>query len=199
MLKYSDVAFTTLGLMGDDLFAQTNWYPEAAMAMVYGTSVTPIDGNYIQFPYGNEEVPVTGMPVNTFYYSDFMTMIADEYSNEPVGEYAREWLNTVGPQTNTWVAAVDPGGTALSFSTLPLDYYAPGTGYLFTKNTWASTAMSVLIQLGEGSNGSHMDSDWGSFQIYSGDENIRRARGVLRNILGRYWVRDYRCQKWHPL
>jgi PKD repeat protein len=181
MLQYPDIAFTTLGLMGDDLLAQTNWYQEAAIALIYGTSVTPIDGNYIQFPYGNEETPVTGAPVNNYYYSDFMTMIADEYSNEPVGEYARQWLNTVvGSRLNTgstygtdpWVAAVDPGGTALSFSSLPLDYYAPGNGFLFTKSTWASSAMSVLIQLGEGSHGSHMDSDWGSFQIYSGDENI---------------------------
>ena len=140
------IPFTTLGLMGYDILGQTNWYQEAAMNIIYDTSLSPIGGSYIGFPYGDDEFS-NGQPafsgasyqIDTYYtgeYTDFMTMIAIYDANEPIGEYAREWLDTIQGQDEPWVAAVDPGGTALPFSSLPLDYYAPGQGYLYTKNTW---------------------------------------------------------------
>ena len=93
-----------------------------------------------------------------------------------------------------WVAAVDPGGTALSFTNLPLDYYAPGVGYLYTKNTWASSGTSVLLQLGEGSNASHIQDDWGSFQIYSGNEQLAvEHTGYDDTFADGYIVRGHKC------
>ena len=176
------IPFTTLGLMGYDILGQTNWYQEAAMNIIYDTSLSPIGGSYIGFPYGDDEFS-NGQPafsgasyqIDTYYtgeYTDFMTMIAIYDANEPIGEYAREWLDTIQGQDEPWVAAVDPGGTALPFSSLPLDYYAPGQGYLYTKNTWAPSGTSVLIQLSSGSHGGHFHEEWGSFQINSSGEQL---------------------------
>ncbi len=179
------IPFTTLELDGYNILGQTNWYQEAVMNIIYDTSVSPIDGTYIGFPFGDDQFS-NGQPTfsgawyqtNTYYqgeFTDFMTMMAIDYANEPVGQYAREWLDTIQGVDNPWVAADDPGGTALSFSSLPLDYYVPGEGYLYTKNTWAPTGTSILLQLGEGTSASHFQDNWGSFQINSDGEQLAVA------------------------
>jgi methionine-rich copper-binding protein CopC len=176
------IPFTTLQLDGYNILSQTNWYQQAVMNIIYDTSLSPINGNYIGFAYGDDQFS-SGQPTfsgawyqtNTYYqgeFTDFMTMMAIQYANQPIGQYARRWLNTIQGVDNPWVAAVDPGGPALSFSNLPLDYYAPGDAYLYTKNTWASSGTSILLQLGEGNNASHFQDDFGSFQINSGSQQL---------------------------
>ena len=99
--------------------------------------------------------------MDAFDYGDFMTTVADEWPNSPIGEWAQEWLNVVQPVVSPWVAAVASSTTTLPFSELPEDYYAPGVGYLYTRSSWSSNAMSVLLQMGEGSQASHLQEDWG--------------------------------------
>ena len=135
MLEYPVVAFTTLQLMGLNLFNQTNWYQEAVLNQVYTTYQTPINSVWTQFGYGDDDEMPSGANANSWYSGDFMTVMADEFAASPVGEYARQWLNTVQPTVDPWIAAVDQGGSALSFSNLSLDYYAPGPGFLYTRNT----------------------------------------------------------------
>jgi hypothetical protein len=182
--QYPLSAFGTLATMGRDLLSETNWYNEATFVLIYTTSLAPIASafgtvTYIQFPFGPCSYPVSGFPVNDSgqgcgakYYSDFMSMISSKYASLPIGQYARQWLTTVTGEIDPWVAAVDGGSSSLAFSGLPLDYYAPCNGFFFTKNTWASTGMSVLLQLGGGTGGSHLDPSWGSFQIYIANQNI---------------------------
>ena len=122
--------------------------------------------------YGNDQQSYGQPPMNSYYYSDFMHMIANQWPSHPIGQYARQWLNMVQPTTDPWVAAVDQGGTARAFTNLPLDYYAPGAGFLYTRSSWASTATSVFLQLSEGSNASHIEANQGSFQINSGNEQL---------------------------
>ena len=158
--------------MGLDLLSQTNWYQEALFNEIYNTSLTPINGNYIGFPYSDDEQSYGQPPSGSVYYGDFMTMLANEWSTLPLGQYARQWINTVHPAQSSYVAATDQGGSALPFSNLPLDYYAAGMGFLYTKNTWASSGISILLQLGQPSRVGHSHMDAGSFQIYSGDQQL---------------------------
>ena len=99
-------------------------------------------------------------------------MMANELADSPVGQYARQWLNMVSPPVAPWITAVNQAGSPLPLSNLPLDYYAPGEGWLYTKNTWASGGTIVLLQLGEGSHADHLHRDAGTFQIYSGDQQL---------------------------
>jgi Heparinase II/III-like protein len=180
MFSYPVVPFTTAGLMGRDLLSETNWYKEALFDTIYSTSTGQISGpmgtGYTQFPFGDDDTsngqPLAGGINGRTYNGDFMTMAADEWAGLPVGEYARQWLNEVQPNVSDYVAATDGGGQAHAFSGLPLDYYASGTGYLYTKNSWASDATQVFLQMGQGSNASHMHLDSGSFQIYRGDKQL---------------------------
>ena len=180
MFRTVVIPFQTLSSMGLDLLQQTNWYKEAAYNLIYDLSLSPIGGRYISFPYGDDENS-QGQPVPTGLwagttdgdtYGDFMTMVANEWPDQPIGQNARQWLNLLGASRSIWVASTDQGGTALSYSTQPLDYYAPGMGFLYTKNTWASSGTSVLLQMGQGTDASHMHLDSGSFQIYSGDQQL---------------------------
>jgi len=131
LLQYPDMAFTTLGLMGLDLFNQTNWYKEAVFNTIYDTSVTPINSIWTQFSYGDDE---QGPQVDARYHKyngSFISVMADAFAGSPVAQYARQWLNTVQPTLDPWIAAVDSGGSSLPFSNLPLDYYSAGIGYLY--------------------------------------------------------------------
>ena len=53
----------TLKNMGMDLLSQTNWYEEAALELIYSTSPSPVNGEYIGFPYEDDSasggVPIT--------------------------------------------------------------------------------------------------------------------------------------------
>ncbi len=184
LYQYPISMFGTLAAMGRDMLSETNWYIEATFTLIYTTSLAPIvDGfgtsSYIQFPFGPCSCPTSGWPVNDSiqgcgakYYSDFMSVMSSKYASLPAGKYARQWLATVTGEVDPWVAAVDAGSSTLAFSGLPLDYYAPCNGFFFTRNTWASAGMSVLLQLGGGVGGSHLDPSWGSFQIYIASQNI---------------------------
>ena len=172
MLQYPDVAFTTLGLMGYNIFSQTNWYKEAVFNTIYDTSLTPINSIWTQFSYGPDQRGLQANANYQTYNGDFMTMMAEAYAGLPISRYAQQWLNNVNPGVDPWVAALNAGSSTLPFSNLPLDYYAPGEGWLYTKNTWASSGTSVLLQLGEGSGGDHLHQDAGTFQIYSGDQQV---------------------------
>ena len=172
MLQYPDVAFTTLGLMGYNIFSQTNWYKEAVFNTIYDTSLTPINSIWTQFSYGPDQRGLQANANYQTYNGDFMTMMAETYAGLPISRYAQQWLNNVNPGVDPWVAALNAGSSTLPFSDLPLDYYAPGEGWLYTKNTWASSGTSVLLQLGEGSGGDHLHQDAGTFQIYSGNQQL---------------------------
>src|SRR5205085_35327 len=65
-------------------------------------------------------------------------------------------------------ASVDPGGAAQSFSSLPLDYFAPGMGYLYARTNWSTTATEAFVQMGSGSGVGHAHDEAGTFQLWSG-------------------------------
>jgi len=172
MLQYPDVPFTTLELMGYNIFSQTNWYKEAVFYTIYTTSLTPINSIWTQFSFGPDQRGLQANANYQKYNGDFMTMMAEAYAGLPISQYAQQWLNNVNPGVSPYIAALNPGGSTLPFSNLPLDYYASGPGWLYTKNTWASSGTSVLLQLGEGGYSDHLHQDAGTFQIYSGNQQV---------------------------
>ena len=57
----------------------------------------------------------------------------------------------------------------MAFNSLPVDYYAKGVQYLYTRSSWAGNATSISLQMGQG----WRQQDAGTFQIYSGDQQRR--------------------------
>ena len=59
-----------------------------------------------------------------------------------------------------------------SFSDLPLDYYASGPSYLYSRNSWGSDATAIFFSLGQGTGNGHWHKDAGSFQVERGDKQL---------------------------
>lgn len=171
MLAYPVVPFVTARLLGRDLQAETNFFREAVYDLIYATTPAPTvrkgqKESYHQiFPFEDDETSGGYPSAQSGYLGNFMTMAAMEWKGERVGEYARQWINQVGPQSDWHVAAVDEGGNARDFQELPTDYYAPGAQYLYTRDRWGPKATMLLFQLGQGS-GNHSHLDAGTFQLW---------------------------------
>src|SRR5262249_19012011 len=103
-----------------------------------------------------------------------MTAVADQWPSTAIGQYARQWLNMVGPDVSNYVAAVDPGGAAKAFDSLPLDYYAPGIAYFYTRDRWGPQATSIFVQMGAPSGGGHAHQDGGTFQIWRNGQYVTK-------------------------
>jgi hypothetical protein len=172
MLQYVVVPALTLKSFGRDLFRETDFYKEAVYFLIYWTTPGPTlapearpQPYYQVFPFGDDERDGGYPSALASYYGDFMTAAALEWNSVPTGEYARQWLQTVRPPVSKYVAAIDPGGPTRPFEQLPLDYYAPGSGYLFVRNQWSREATSLFSQLGLPVS-THQHLDKGTFQIW---------------------------------
>ncbi len=177
-LAYPAMPLATAGLMGGDQYASTNFYKEAIFNLIYTTSPaptyskeSPTDPYYMPFPFGENEINGGYPSATETYYGDFMQTWATAYNNLPVGQYAYHWLQTVRPQQTYWYTyptyldtpTYDPTVQTPDFSSLPVDYYAPGAQDFYTRNQWGPQATSVFLQLGSPSP-NVLDS--GSFQIW---------------------------------
>jgi len=189
MLGYMNVPLVSAGLMGRDLLTETNFYEEAAAYLLYSTSPGPVYGESTSafrqlFPFNDDEQSHGFPTANNSDYVDFMAIIAQRFDGLPLGRYARAWLANVG-QPSWLVAATDPGGTAGALTELPFDYYAPGPGYMYSRNGWSTTSSSVNLQLGQMTTGGHSHLDAGSFQMLRGDRWLtKESTGYTGNITG---------------
>jgi hypothetical protein len=175
MSAYPMVPLESSSLHGRNMFDETNWYKEAIANLIYTTSPAPTyrkyDPNpyYQVFPFGPDEHN-GGYPAASYqrYNGDFMSTVANHYAGLPIGQYARQWLDMVQPSMSPYVAALDQAGAgpALDFGSLPLDYYAPGPAYLYSRNQWGPQATNIFMQLGQITNTQVTDFDAGSFQIW---------------------------------
>jgi hypothetical protein len=192
MLSYPVSILVSAKLMGRDLFQETNFYQGAADYLFYSTSTGPVankDGSssYAQlFPFNDDEKSSGYPAANDSYYTDFMTIVAEESNGTPLGAEARQWLANVSGTPSWLIAAEDSGGPAQSLSSLPLDYYAPGPGFLYAKNTWAGNATSLEFQLGVLSGVGHYHLDNGSFQMLSNDQWLTKDSTGYSDVLTGY-------------
>jgi hypothetical protein len=183
MIEYPVVAMVTAGLLGRNLYAETNFFVEAAYYTLYATSPGPVADRsgalYHQvFPYSDDDRKTP--PASSSYNDTFMTALAGEYGDDRLGGYARQWLTMVGANPKSYVAAVDRGGAARPLSELPTDYYAPGIGYLYAKSGWTADATALNFQLGfpDQDTTGHGHLDAGTFQI------LRDGRWLTKETTG---------------
>jgi hypothetical protein len=120
------------------------------------------------------------------YFGDFMMAAAQEFPTTAIGQLARQWINTVKPTIGPMWLAVDPGGNAQSFSTLPLDYYAAGPQYAYWRNGWNANASSLLLQMGETLGIGHTHFDVGAFQWFRGGSYLIRETPTYGNTIAGY-------------
>lgn len=191
---YSLIPFATAALLGRDLYAETPFWKEAVYANVYATTPGPTVSEsprpenrlgYTYFPHS--DLDGARWTANTLNGdADYMTYAAARWADGATGRHARQWLATTGAVASKHVQAVDPGGPALPFSSLPLDYYAPGPKYLYARTSWKPTATAVLLQLGDRDQthvGGHQHVDWGSWQIWRGGRFVARETAAYGDKL----------------
>jgi immunoglobulin I-set domain protein len=212
-LNYYAVALTSSALLGRDLWNETTAFKSGVLQTIYNTMLVPTTSRNIWdgFTWADDENWVNGTGcgylshngpdghggcgMSSQYYGDFMQAAATEYNATNIGKYARQWISTVNPAIGPLFKSVDSGGTALAFSNLPLDYYAPGAQYMYLHDTWASTGTTMLWQMGlnQGANPSptlaigtgHWHIDAGTFQASRKGVNIiRETMGYSETVAG---------------
>ena len=189
--QYSVVPFGSAALLGRDVTRESNFFREAVMYMVYTTlpalTYNKNNGGSFpeMFPFADDERFFDGGMPARINYGSFMQAMADYWRAVPIGSFARQWVNTVNPTRPPHITAVDHGGSAASFATLPVDYFASGPRWLFTRNQWGSQATSILLQLGVTSDEGHQHNDVGTWQMWrNGRWLSRESTGYAQNIIG---------------
>jgi hypothetical protein len=119
-----------------------------------------------------------------------MTAAANEWRGNRVADHARHWLNVVKPDTTPFVQAVDPGSPEHDFSDLPLDYLAPGFGFVYSRTDWSPSATNVSLQLGGPTeiqgrySVAHHHMDSGSSQIWRNGRRMATGRARMKQLRG---------------
>jgi hypothetical protein len=193
---YGVVPFVTAKSLGRDVLGESNYFKEAVFFMIYATTpamTTRRDGTQLwdQFGYGEDET-WNESPGIAGDMGSLMTGATIEWDGTPVASYARKWLANTSIGGDFFVAPTATSGSASDFSALPLDYYAPGTGYFYIRNKWGTDATSIVLQLGNlddhtrtGNGHGHLDA--GTFQIW------RKGRWVMRETVGyEETIKDYK-------
>jgi len=212
-LNYYAVSLASSPLLGRDMWTETRAFQSGVLQTIYNTMLvqTTSRGVWDGFTWADDENWVNGTGcgyishngpdghggcgMSSQYYGDFMQAAATEYNATNIGKYARQWISTVNPAIGPLFKSVDPGGTALPFSNLPLDYYSSGAQYMYLHDTWASTGTTMLWQMGlnRGGNPSptlaigtgHWHIDAGTFQASRKGVNlIRETMGYSETVAG---------------
>jgi len=181
LLGYSVVPFQSAELFGRPIYDESSFHRAAVLNLIYGTTPgvsthrgTGVTSGYEIFPYSDDQFWRHGRSAHDVDFGSFMTMAAMRWGASPLGRYARQWLNLVQPTRHRHVQAVDPGGAAEPFTSLPLDYFAAGPGTFYLRNNWGANATAVHLMLGEDQIGvGHSHDDWG-FQIWRGGRWLSR-------------------------
>ncbi len=185
MLGYGVVPLLTAQKYGFDTYNATNFYRENLFYQIYATlpKKTPgptgigcDDQYWYLFPFNDDEqffvcYPETAKSAN---YGDVMSSYIMTWPQQLLAGYAQTWLNQVQPRVSPWVAALKPDVPAVGFGQLPLDYYAPGAGFAYLRNSWQPEATVINLQLGVSGNVGHNHLDAGSFQIWQDGQWLSR-------------------------
>ena len=192
LIDYATVPFRSAGLMGRNLFEEGNFFREAVYYIIYSTPTAPTalrsDGSlqWDLFPFADDEQFRNGGSAEGGGWSNFMLSVADLWRNDRIGQHARRWHRTVGGRTAAFIAATDRGGAEADLAGLPLDYYAPGAGFLFTKTAWTPGATVAHLQLGyPNDDHAHTHYDYGNWQMWRGGRWLsRETTGYAHTLAG---------------
>jgi hypothetical protein len=184
--NYASIPFVTAGLYGRDLLRESSYWREAVYALLYATTPSASyqewtgTSGFTFFPFSDDENWNSSALATDASVGNFMTVAAMEWNGTATGSYARQWLKMTGADRDLFVPAVDTGGTAAAFDTLPLDYYASGPRYFYGRNAWGASATAFFLQLGDIDNSilGHVHTDWGTWQLW------RKGRWLSRETVG---------------
>ncbi len=193
MFDYPVIAFGSADDSGRKAFSETNFYCEAVYYMIYSTSpastTRTVDGNVIHgmdlFPFSDDQNFESGPLASSDYYGAFASEMATSWPNNAVGQHARNWIKFAQAPVPLHLQSVDPGGTSKAFDGLPLDYFAPGPGYLYARTSWGADATTLNVQMGHPGEVGHSHIDAGNFQIWRGGRwLVRESTGYADAIVG---------------
>lgn len=185
---YLVLPFQTMNLGGRDAYAETGFSKQMLYWLIY--AITPsatVDNSsagisaYQQFDFNDDEITANGGIFNQrLYWQNWLNFSSNYWSlTTNAGKYARLLYNNLTADVNTktsysypadpWFVSVDNlPSAALSFSTLPLDFYATGMQYAYAKTAWDTTSTALMLQMGAGTNVGHQHSDIGNFTMWRG-------------------------------
>ncbi len=167
---YPLLPFLTLVAGGRNIFDETDWYRAATYYYIYNTppaSTTRGDATTPEvFPWGDDQFWIKGGSAIHPATGDFMTTMAMVFADKNVGGHARRWLDIYKPNRSPPIASIDPGGKPADITKLPLDYYAPGLGYLWAHNKWRPDATALFAMWGYVVGHGHEHLDGGTFQLW---------------------------------
>jgi len=197
--EYSMIPFQSTQLMGRDVFNESDYYKQLMIWLVYGTTPAPTFNigaditAYQMFTWGDDERTADGgILAGRNYWQDLANVSSNYFSNIPIGQYTRQWYNTVTSDLNTmatdmFVLSQDANPPASSFSNLPLDYYATGIQYAWLRSAWDSSSTALMLQMGDSTvgGGKHEHRDFGNFSIWRGGRWLmRETTGYSDTIAG---------------
>ncbi|MGC2830372.1 MAG: hypothetical protein WB994_12085 [Candidatus Acidiferrum sp.] len=215
-LDYYALPLASAALVGRDLWTETTAFKSGVLQTIYNTMPTAttnrgtkndlstftwaddenwVNGALCGYQSHNGPAGNGGCEASSQYYGDFMQAAATEFNGINIGKYARQWISTVNPAISPIFKSIDPGGSALAYSNLPLDYYASGPQYMYSRSDWTTNATSMLWQMGitQGTNmgttqswgGGHGHWDAGTFQVFrKGINIIRETPGYSEFVAG---------------
>ncbi len=195
---YPIIPFVTMSLDGRDIYNESEYFKEQVYWLIYSTTPapTPNAGSpsaYQLNPFSDDEQFVNGgMLTLSSEYTGFMNTASNYWSSLDVGKYARQWVNTVGAASSTfltpnYVLALDAKPAALPYNTLPLDYYATGIQYLYGHKAWDTSSAYFMWQLGIPTAGvGHSHLDFGNFNLWRGGRWLSRETTGYDDIITGY-------------
>lgn len=212
-LNYYALALASSAVLGRDMWTETTAFKSGVFQTIYNTMPTTTAGRAMtdMFTWGDDEVWGSGAGcgyishngpdghggcgASSQTYGDFMQAAANEFPGTAVGKLARQWISTVNPAIGPIFLSVNPGGSSQAYSTMPLDYYASGAQFMYSRSDWTTNGTSMLWQMGitHGTNmgttqswgGGHNHNDAGNFQIFRKGVNIvRETMGYVESVAG---------------
>lgn len=193
LLAYGVVPFVTTSLYGREVYDESRFFQSAVYATVYMTPMAQsarADGSpyWDMFPFGDDErwLHQDNKVYDSIFLGDFMHSMAELWKDRQVGQIAQRWVETAQPRLSLYVTAAQTDVASVGFDTLPLDYYAPGAGTQFVKNTWDAGGTAMMVQLSYGMDPpAHQHFDSGTFQLWrAGQWLTRETVSYTENIVG---------------
>lgn len=175
ILYYMSVPLVMTADLGRNLICESDYFLSGIYAYVYETTpAAASDGQFEVFTWNDNDAYAPSSAVDSDV-ADFMTVAAQSWPTSPAGGHARQWMKTVGADADLHLQAIDDGAPAATpFDALPLDYFAAGPRYLFSRSSWDSNATALMFELGSEDGVGHDHLDFGSFQIVRGGHWLSR-------------------------
>ena len=151
-MSYFAVPLTTVSLLGRNLWAETNHFKQMIYYFIYSLTPAPVssDGGaaYETFPYSDDENWLDGDTAALQDVGMFLVPLIEHWQGTKLAGYIQRYMDLTDAPTPRFVQSVARTVTAEPFNQLPLDYYAPGNKFFYTRSSWNADAMAVNMQFG---------------------------------------------------